>query len=379
MYFTYPSLPGYTIASGTDVLGSTSLASTFDFAYLDTRAGHDTFLALLNDQAGPSPTGDLEEVIQYYPAAGGTPLVRTHTVAAMSEGVVRVRDEGLPVGTYSAVVTLYQRGHAGDASFLGQGLVERLLYLKDVPGTNFGTNYTGAATEVGVSQPQTAWSFAAGYVSPTFHDQLVLANPSPTQAASGTVTFYRSDGTSATAPINLPAGGQQFINVASVLHVVGSASVNYSAQVSASQSILASRVEIFQYNRYQGVSEVPGTQGPGQLFEFSEGITGNGFDEWVSLANPSSQAATVTVRYLPNGRPELDRVYVVGPHQMTVINANQLMAPGVGFSMEVLASQPIVAERRMYFNYIWSGYGNQWGGTDVVGYQPPGSYLPPGS
>ena len=36
-------LPGYTIPGGSDVLGATSLSQTFDFGYLDTTAGHDTY------------------------------------------------------------------------------------------------------------------------------------------------------------------------------------------------------------------------------------------------------------------------------------------------------------------------------------------------
>jgi hypothetical protein len=45
---------------------------------------------------------------------------------------------------------------------------------------------------------------------------------------------------------------------------------------------------------------------------------------------------------------------------------NQVM-PNQSFSMIVIGSQPIVAERPMYFNYNNSG---QTGGSDVVGYQP---------
>jgi hypothetical protein len=43
--------------------------------------------------------------------------------------------------------------------------------------------------------------------------------------------------------------------------------------------------------------------------------------------------------------------------------------PGAFFAMTVVANLPVVAERPMSF--VYDGFAP--GGTDVIGYQPPGS------
>ncbi|HEX9069791.1 MAG TPA: hypothetical protein VF807_13545 [Ktedonobacterales bacterium] len=87
----------------------------------------------------------------------------------------------------------------------------------------------------------------------------------------------------------------------------------------------------------------------------------------MTLENPdASQAASVILRYLPEGGGSpVSRVVVVAPHSRATVLANQDM-PGQSFSLVVVASLPIVAERPMYFAYN----GTQTGGSDVIGYQP---------
>jgi hypothetical protein len=55
----------------------------------------------------------------------------------------------------------------------------------------------------------------------------------------------------------------------------------------------------------------------------------------------------------------------VAAHSRYTVLTNRVMS-NQSFSMLVLADQPIVAERPMYFNYN----AGQTGGSDVLGYQP---------
>jgi hypothetical protein len=346
MYFTYTGLPGYSIPGGSDVLGATQLATSFDFGYLDTSAGHATFLTILNPNSST-----LTATIQYFSAAGGAGTTVVHTVPANSRGTVAVNIEGLAPGSYSALVSLDQ-----------PGLVERPMYLKDSV-----TGYTGSADVVGVATPQTDWYFAEGYTNTTFSERYYLSNPNPSQSANATVTFFLSTGTTQTKTVTIPAGGQVVVDANALL----GNNVNNSAHVSATLPILAERFMSFSFpgaTTIPGATDVLGASTPSNLFYFAEGYTGSGFDEYLTIENPSStQVATVSVTFYPDtgGAPTV-KIYTIAPSSRFTLFTADVM-PNASFSMQVVSNVPIVAERPMYFNFANSG---QTGGTDVIGYQP---------
>jgi hypothetical protein len=349
MYFTYTGLPGFTIPGGSDVLGATSLSQQFDFGYLDTTSGHDTYLTILNQN-----NSAMNVTISYFPQGGGSPLMRTHQIPANSRGTVHVNAEGLPAGSYSALVSLDQ-----------PGLVERPLYLKDK-----STGFTGSADVVGVAQPQQNWYFAEGFVSSTFQERYIVSNPSTTATATVTFTFFQGGGTPKTTQLTLLPGQQQTLNVGALLQG------NNSAQVSATSPILAERFISFKYtgavggsnsSSIPGASDVLGATTPSNLFYFAEGYTGSGFGEYLTIENPDpTNTATVIVTFLPsNGGPAIVQVYTIAPSSRFTLFTNSVL-PNQSISLAVESNIAIVAERPMYFVFN----GSQTGGSDVVGYQP---------
>jgi hypothetical protein len=349
MYFTFTGA-GLNVPGGTDVLGATSLGTQFDFGYLDTTANHATYLTVLN------PSGSSMDVtVNYYAAAGGAPTTVLHSVPANSRGTILVNSD-VPSGSYSALVTLSTNG-----------LVERPMYLTDAT-----TGYTGSADVIGVQQPTTSWSFAEGYTSATFSERYILSNPtSSATTAHATVTFFKSDGSTANANVTLAPGQQQVVSANSVL----GSGVNNSATVTSDQPILAERFMSFRYTGPVGVSgsgnipgatDVLGAPTIGTVYAFAEGYTGGSFGEYLTLENPQSTTTQVTVVYLPqNGGAPTIQTYFVAAHSRYTVLTNRVMV-NQSFSMLVLADQPIVAERPMYFNYN----AGQTGGSDVLGYQP---------
>jgi hypothetical protein len=355
MYFTYTQL-SVPVPGGSDVLGATGLATQFDFGYLDTRALHDTYLTVLNPNAAA-----MTYTASYFPASGGAPHNVLHTCPGNSRCTVLVNIEGLTAGAYSATVSLS-----------APGMVERPMYSK-----NATTGYTGSADVVGVAQPLTDWYFAEGYTAANFHEWYYLSNPSTSGTVTGTVTFYKDTGTPVTQNISLPPGAQQVVDVNALL---GNGN-NNSAWVHASTPLLAERVMSFDYtgpvgsgagatstSNIPGATDVLGAPAPGTLFEFAEGYTGGQFGEWLTLENPNISPVTVTVTYLPaNATAPTVKTYTVPASSRYTVFVNAVISGDI--SMSVAASQPIVAERPMYFNYTFIG-ANQTGGTDVVGYQP---------
>ncbi|HEX6797558.1 MAG TPA: S53 family peptidase [Ktedonobacterales bacterium] len=347
---SFGSVPG-----SSDVLGATSLATQFDFGYVDTSTNHDTWLTILNNNAS-----SMTATIQYFPAAGGTPITIPHTVPANSRGTVYVNGEsGLPHGVYSALVSLS-----------APGLVERPLYMLH----DSVTGYPGSADVVGVAQPQTNWYFAEGYASSLVNERYILANPTTASGTvNATVTFYRADGSSVPVNVTLNPGQQQVVVANTYL---GNNKVDNSAVVTASAPILAERLMSFTYfgsagvNRtitVQGASEVLGASAPAPLAYFAEGYTGGYVGDYLTIENPSLTAtATIQVSFLPqNGSPATVQTYVIGPHSRFTLYSNTVM-PNQWFAMSIVSTVPVVAERPMYFNYN----GSIPGGTDVVGYQP---------
>jgi photosystem II stability/assembly factor-like uncharacterized protein len=350
MYFDYAG-----VASGSDVLGATSLNSTFNFAYLDTTAQHTTWLVVLNQNAFA-----VDVNIAYFPATGGPALRRVHSVAASSRGSFQVNVEGLPVGSYSATVTLTQSGTATPAS----GLVERPMYLIDAT-----TGFQGAATVVGVSTPQADSYFAEGFVSNHFDERYILANPcdpaiATCATAHVTITFQLADGSAAFTGAVLAPGQQKIIEAIDFL-----GSVSNSAVVHSDVPIVAERFMSFAFDAViHGASEAIGARAPGDLFYFAEGFTGGAFNEFLTIQNPdATRTAVVTVTFLPAtaSAPPLVKVYTVAPHSRFTLKVNDVI-PGQSVSLVVESNVPIVAERPMYFVFA----PDRQGGTDVVGYQP---------
>jgi hypothetical protein len=132
--------------------------------------------------------------------------------------------------------------------------------------------------------------------------------------------------------------------------------------VTADQPILAERLLTFT----TGATDALGAPSPSHEALFAESYTGGGFRDLVTLQNPSgTETAYVTVRALPAsaGASPVTTTLVMPPRTRATVDFASLM-PNQAFSVQVLATVPIVAERPMYFDF---------GGTDALGYQPPGS------
>ncbi len=121
-----------------------------------------------------------------------------------------------------------------------------------------------------------------------------------------------------------------------------------------------------------GGSDVLGTANTSTTWYFAEGYTGPGFTEYVSVLNPGPSAANLTLKFQTQEAGEIVKGgLTVNPHSRATISANDLLGGGYQTSLKLESTQPVIAERPMYFNY--SGMGNwHWtGGSCVVGSTQP--------
>ncbi|MHB8780222.1 MAG: DUF5719 family protein [Candidatus Geothermincolia bacterium] len=98
-------------------------------------------------------------------------------------------------------------------------------------------------------------------------------------------------------------------------------------------------------------------------YYFAEGTTRAGFQEYLTIGNPTDSPANVNVTYLFNGAaPEAQPLSVPALSRAT-IDVNQVVGGDRDVAVKMESDAAVVAERPMYFSY-----GNGWaGGHDVIG------------
>lgn len=102
-------------------------------------------------------------------------------------------------------------------------------------------------------------------------------------------------------------------------------------------------------------------------YYFAEGYTGEGFDEWLCLANFSPTQSIVNVMYVYPDRPISIKTYNVKANSRLTVNVNNDSETSGDVSVRVISDSQVVAERPMYFDY------EGWctGGHNVIGVSCP--------
>ena len=194
------------------------------------------------------------------------------------------------------------------------------------------------------------WYFAEGNVR-DYGERLAIFNPTGA-AASATVSLLPLGAPPVTQILAIPANGRVDLTVNDVI----SATSDLPAVVESNGRIIVERA--------MGVSNASGAGtdldgGPGamqaaRVWYFAEGSTAGGFSTYLALFNPQPTPVRATLTYmLGDGTTQAETVDVP-PQQRTVIAVADRLA-NAGFGVQVLATQPIVAERTMRFGTDGAG------------------------
>jgi hypothetical protein len=212
---------------------------------------------------------------------------------------------------------------------------------------------SGLAPEGGTGGPQPSYYYLAeGATGPVFITDLALGNPNASPAPVR-LQFLRPDGTSVVDTRTLPALSRTTIRVNDLAALQRTA---LSAIVESTQGapLLVERSMFWGEGNYGGHSgtsvDVPRTR-----WYFGEGSQGF-FDTYVLIANPNGTAAAVTVSFLPESGPPVQRTYAVaGTSRFTLFAGDVPELQGRSFGITVDSDQPVLAERAMYFGSarIW--------------------------
>ncbi len=371
MYFT--NFAG--VSSGSDVLGATHTGTNFYFADVPTGGGYASFLTILN------PGNTTATVTATFVVGGSTISSQTQTiqVAGGTRGTIIPNNSG---ALLHAAVTVTSSQPV---------VVERPTYFNHLNAGNAQT-VSGASSVVGVQALQKEWLFAEGYTGSGFQENFVLANFGTT-VVTANVKLEFSNGHTETIAESIQPSDQTMVNVnAIVAGNLGSCDTSpcqptqdVSADITGNASFIAQREMYFQYTHIangRSLSAMGGTDVIGEgvtgstAYSFAEGYTNLGYDEWLTLQNPTATTETIGLTLVnEEGRTFKQQFTLVAHSRFTLDITNLVLQTLItpndsfqGYEVSLVAQSgtgAFVAERPMYWN---TGASGTQGGSDILGY-----------
>lgn len=205
--------------------------------------------------------------------------------------------------------------------------------------------------------------FADGYTGSGFSEFLTVLNMNTT-AANMRLEFLFPSGPPTVASYRVGASSRTTIDVNAIVGRDREVSVHLVADA----DVVVERPMYFHYKGgIDGGSSVMGVRAPRQEHLYAEGYTGSGFDEYLSLLNPSSSGATVRATYTFANGQSVTRGHVVPAQSRRTVRVSDDVGVDKEVSVRLTSDVPIVTERPIYFRYD----GSITGGTTATGLETP--------
>ena len=320
----------------------------------------------------PPPVSVTAGSTTWYFAAGRTDAGFSEQIAVLNpngrdvHGTITLYYGTDQIKTYPFSLRPTTRGTYDVGQILGTQARVAAMVQADAPIAVARTTQRGAEDRMattGVAAPARIWYMAEGYTSLTFQEELDLLNPG-NQPARVHIVWPQFNGKAPVAyDLTLGPRSHQTIPVNSRVDRASHATV-----VSADQPIVASRTILFGA-RQQGADSKAGVTGGSRTLYFAEGSTNNGFEEYLTILNPSATApARVTATFYDRAGLLLGtRTIVIDAMHRGNIKVNDVTR-NTAIATVLQSDQPVVAERSMYFGAPNGGTG---GGTVVFGVPTP--------
>ena len=297
-----------------------------------------------------------------------SPRVFTHTVNASSRATVNVNTE------LQVAVTAPQQATSVILTSTQPIVAERPMYFV-YNGVASGTDVVGAT-----NANSTIYYFAEGEGGPGYSTFVSLLNPSQTNTAHITLRYYSGGGvlkvqTLTIAPMHRGTSSPGGFSTRKQVSI----QVESDIGIGAERPMYVNVTMPIAGGATTGAASAVGATGPGGDWLFAEGYTGTNFQEYLVIANVTSNTAKVQVKLeYTNGTTQTVPITVSALSQVNFDVNNAFAHPQPGssptgsVSAEVTSTPPsIVVERVMYFHF---GPKLVSGVTDVVGEAGPASH-----
>ena len=261
-----------------------------------------------------------------------------------------------PRGATFTIIDVAGNG-LGDGTF--QDLPEGATLM--VEGQPFTISYRGGdgndvVLTAAADAPLPTYFLSEGATGGFFDEDISIANPHDTPARV-TLTFSKESGEQVVAMRTVPAKSRLTVDVESI---PGLEATSASAQVRSDDrlTLVVERTMFWQASHYAGhtggaVSE------PAPEWFFAEGSQGF-FSTFVLVINPNATPADVAFTFFRENEPTVTKTMTLGASARLTLSAGDV--PELvdrSFGIVVRATQPIMAERSMYFGTtptrFWSG------------------------
>jgi hypothetical protein len=224
---------------------------------------------------------------------------------------------------------------------------------------------TGGHAAPGAPQGATLWLFAEGYTGVGFEEYLTLLNerdepahvhiePLGTDAPAAEREIEPSDRLTIRASTLVGNGREHGFLLRSDVPIVAERATYFAAWVGSAGQV-------------DGGHSALGATSAARRWLFAEGFTGGGFQEYLSLVNPSVTETAHVVVWLHKVRIEND----LPPRARATLDVNAAVGPDQELGAEVSSSVPIVAERPIYFSRQIAAAGHVDGGHVALGATAP--------
>ena len=240
-----------------------------------------------------------------------------------------------------------------------QALPEGMKLLAE--GQEFVITYRGGdgndvvLTAVGDPPPLT-YFLSEGATGGFFDEDIVIANPNDTPAPV-TLTFSKENGDQVVATRTVPAMARLTVNVESI---PGLEAASASAQVrsDARLPLVVERSMFWRESHYAGHTG-GAVERPSTEWFFAEGAQGF-FTTFVLVINPNTTPTDVTFTFFRESEPSVVKTMTLGASaRLTLSTGDVPELVDRSFGIAVRGTQPIMAERSMYFGStptrFWSG------------------------
>jgi murein DD-endopeptidase MepM/ murein hydrolase activator NlpD len=317
-------------------MGCPSPATLAYFAEGTTRNGFEEYLVLRN----PLQVSTIATVSCLFQAPGKT----------------KSKVISLAPGAGASVCVNDMAGADRDVSLVVEarpGIVaERQIYF------NYKGVWTGGHVTAGAAAPNRTWYFAEGATRAGFAEWLCIQNPG-FEPVNAVVTFMLGGGENIRRTVDIAARSRVTLDVNAAV----GPEQDVSMAIEASGPVVAERPMYFDYKgAWRGGHTATGATRLSREWDFAEGSTRAGFEEWLCIENPGADT-TAVVDYMFADGASISRSYGLRGHARTTLFVNREVGPERDVSIRVRGTGDILCERPMYFLY----HGRWEGGHVVMG------------
>jgi len=316
--------------SGLSILGSPRLSNTWYMSEGYTGSSFDPYLSILNPLESSAMV-----TVRCLTSGGAHDSEFDVAVSPRSCRQVRLRTTGVP-----------RNAELGFSVRSDSPIAVSRQAISDAGGRR-GTAGSGSLAAASLSR---SWYFAEGSTKDRFEEFITLANPLKTDATVQLRLFSEHGELGSKTRVHLRAGARGTVKVN---QIVGSRDLDVSVAVQSDAPIVAERTMYWDPGgvKWAGAHSALGSPSPALDWYFAEGFTGNDFEEWLTILNPTTSEARVPLRFFGSeGKKLQGRLVTVPARSRQNVHLNRISElAGRDFSIHAHSDVPIVVERSMYW------------------------------